>query len=1247
MVTRTCRSARTVLHGVFASVLALLAFAMCAPQLAFADETTQAINGTMTITLQDGGASGAVAGAGTSALGKASSGTATGDALMWLILGVVVLIAGAVYIFIKSRSLATNTGAHANVNTSSKKKTIIVAVVTALIACTCFGMFASKGVAFANKGTAVTNDTFSSVFGSSAVVVDNNGNVLSNNITVVNDEDEAIIVKSVEAPSALSSWNADIANKTIESGAVAEGEWYASTIPATLLEQLKNNNGYAELSFTMNVDDAKTPLDFDKFEVTVTPVEYTGGQIKPEVTVVGDYKEGTDYEVIYGENTNAGEGTVAIKGIGDYKGEKTFTFTIEPTSIESKTVTISEEGTTYTGDQLKPTVKIDGLVEGTDFEVAYGENKNAGTDAGMVTVIGKGNYTSSQTKTFDIQPASIKSKTVTISKEGTTYTGSQLKPTVTIEGLVENTDFEVAYGNNISAGTNAGSVTVSGIGNYTDSHTLNFDIQPASIDSDAIVISEEGTTYTGGQLTPKVTIEGLTEGTDFTVTYGENKAVGKDKGSVTVTGKGNYTGSQTKTFDIRQASIISKTVTISKEGTTYTGSQLKPTVTIEGLTEGIDFTVSYGDNVSAGTNAGSVTVSGIGNYTDSHIVNFDIQPASINSKTVTISKDGTTYTGSQLKPTVSIEGLVENTDFTVSYGDNVSAGTGAGSVTVTGKGNYTGTQAKSFDIARAKPAVVEPTGVTASVGQTLAEVSIPAQVAPNVPGTFAWEGDTSIKFETIGETYTGSAKFTPTDATNYEEVAGISVTLTVTEKKSVYAVYESRDNSLNFYNRVKPSSDEVASNGMSVEYKGFDTATYTLSDQVPWYSIRNQIKTVNFVDEGIQPVSTAYWFYRCDSLTLVNGLSKLDTFKTTTMRSMFYSCGNLTALSGMANWNTSEVTDMYALFRDCQSLATIDDVSKWDTSKVTNMDTLFEDCSSLTELNVSSWNVSNVTNMSYMFYDCTSLSSVGDLTEWNTKTIKVQNMGFMFYHCSSLTELNVSSWKVSSVTNMESLFEDCSSLTELNVSSWNVSSVTDMGSLFHGCSSLTELNVSSWNVSSVTDMEHMFSYCTSLSSVGDLTEWNTKTCNVENMNAMFYKCSKLTADCSGWNVGNVISHLLFSTNAKDIKEPKWPDQIATTSVASSNSLSVPANASVIAGDNASAVSTASDNTSAVAQNVDGNSTVNNEETATTEAGSTEGTNEVAGEVSSTAESDAVLQEVNCLSVFSKENSSEAEMKAVA
>ena len=50
-----CMSARAVLHGVLVSVLALMAFVMCAPQLALAEETTQTIDGTMTIALLDGG----------------------------------------------------------------------------------------------------------------------------------------------------------------------------------------------------------------------------------------------------------------------------------------------------------------------------------------------------------------------------------------------------------------------------------------------------------------------------------------------------------------------------------------------------------------------------------------------------------------------------------------------------------------------------------------------------------------------------------------------------------------------------------------------------------------------------------------------------------------------------------------------------------------------------------------------------------------------------------------------------------------------------------------------------------------------------------------------------------------------------------------------------------------------------------------------------------------------------------------
>ena len=205
MGSKTCRfefrakSVRSVVSGALTSVLALLVFMIGMPQLAFADEAFQTIDGTMTITLQ-GGASGGGAGGGTSTVvttstttsGGASSSVLTGDVLIWLIVGIVVLFAGAVYVIVKSRSLmsagafaSTKTGTPAGSSsenlTSAKRKTIIVAVITALIACACFGMFASKSNAFAKE-------YLEGITGTSNVVVDSQGNVISNDLAINNGQ---------------------------------------------------------------------------------------------------------------------------------------------------------------------------------------------------------------------------------------------------------------------------------------------------------------------------------------------------------------------------------------------------------------------------------------------------------------------------------------------------------------------------------------------------------------------------------------------------------------------------------------------------------------------------------------------------------------------------------------------------------------------------------------------------------------------------------------------------------------------------------------------------------------------------------------------------------------------------------------------------------------------------------------------------------------------------------------------------
>lgn len=78
--------------------------------------------------------------------------------------------------------------------------------------------------------------------------------------------------------------------------------------------------------------------------------------------------------------------------------------------IENATVTGMED-LEYTGKELKQDITVkDGnetLVNGTDYEVSYANNTKPGK--ATVTIIGKGNYAGTITKTFIIRPTQVKS----------------------------------------------------------------------------------------------------------------------------------------------------------------------------------------------------------------------------------------------------------------------------------------------------------------------------------------------------------------------------------------------------------------------------------------------------------------------------------------------------------------------------------------------------------------------------------------------------------------------------------------------------------------------------------------------------------------------------------------------------------------------------------------------------------------------------------------------------------------------
>ena len=142
---------------------------------------------------------------------------------------------------------------------------------------------------------------------------------------------------------------------------------------------------------------------------------------------------------------------------------------------------------TYTGKPFKPDVKLYlgsyELTAGTDYKiVSYKNNTKIGT--ATCTIQGLGTYAGTTTGSFKIAPISLPGYSWYYSLEYSDYdyTGKEIKPAVTCEGLTEGTDFTVRYKDNINAGT--AQVIITGIGNYSGTYTLEFTINPVTICTD-------------------------------------------------------------------------------------------------------------------------------------------------------------------------------------------------------------------------------------------------------------------------------------------------------------------------------------------------------------------------------------------------------------------------------------------------------------------------------------------------------------------------------------------------------------------------------------------------------------------------------------------------------------------------------------------------------------------------------------------------------------------------------------------
>ena len=244
----------------------------------------------------------------------------------------------------------------------------------------------------------------------------------------------------------------------------------------------------------------------------------------------------------------------------------------------------------------------------------------------------------------------------------------------------------------------------------TNGFTFSTDALNSDIASCQVTLSGEKFNYTGKAVKPKVTVKDgstvLTLNTDYAVKYINNVNLGT--AYVKIFGKGKYTGSVTKTFEIVNAStsVISKcSISLNKTMFKSTGKAIKPRVIVKDgsqtLAAGTDYLVRYVNNVNPGT--ASVIIAGRGMYTGSVTKTFKILDSNakdINQCTITLNKSSFSYTGKAVKPRVTVKdgGTILNVtvDYNVKYVNNINKGTAT--VVVSGTGKYQGVVNKTFTI---------------------------------------------------------------------------------------------------------------------------------------------------------------------------------------------------------------------------------------------------------------------------------------------------------------------------------------------------------------------------------------------------------------------------------------------------------------------------------------------------------------------------------------------------------------------
>ncbi len=474
---------------------------------------------------------------------------------------------------------------------------------------------------------------------------------------------------------------------------------------------------------------------------------------RPDVTVGGDgfvtgevtsvQAIGTVTEVKDSPVTNAIEYTVGTKfNINNYEISMTEgTLSITPKSInpDDQNMSVSDpQGHVYDGLEHKEELEVKDIFRdvilsaGTDYDVAYSTKDFTNVGKIIITITGKGNYTGTFDRTYEITPATL---TVTTPSVNKVYDGTPLTAEGTISGFVnKETATFTTTGSQTEVGSSSNTYSIEWDGtakssNYKISETVG--TLTVTENENEIVVTTKHSSYT---------YDGLAHGTEVTVSnLPKGYSLDKATSSATATDVTTAIEATCDTLVIKNAEgkdvtnnlKITKvpgsititpatlTVTTPSANKVYDGTPLTADGTISGFVnnETATFTTT-GSQTEVGNSKNTYSIKWNGtakstNYQISEAVgtltvtqqSIDPEDPENNYNGVTINKpSNSVYDGKEHKWSPAVadkEGnaLVEGTDYEVAYSTSDFRNvTGTITVTITGVGNYTGKVTRTYEI---------------------------------------------------------------------------------------------------------------------------------------------------------------------------------------------------------------------------------------------------------------------------------------------------------------------------------------------------------------------------------------------------------------------------------------------------------------------------------------------------------------------------------------------------------------------